>query len=129
MVYLLFALLVPIGLCAVHAHTVLRSNLEPSTAGPDSVLSHSTVPGVRPTVQRRRWRTVWRRDHQTVHFLMGFMEDPGGQLNSWANSGVFDMGPMTLYDGGLCDPDMIRSFIASGRYFPHHTFAALIQKS
>lgn len=90
MIYLLFALLVsvPTSLRAVHAHTVLRPKFGAEHRG--SGVSFRTA--LLPVPQC----AVWRRNHQTVHFLVGFMGAPVGQLNSWANSGVFDMGPMTL---------------------------------
>jgi hypothetical protein len=34
--------------------------------------------------------------HQTSHFLVGFIGEPGGQLQSAANSAMLENGPFTL---------------------------------
>lgn len=42
-----------------------------------------------------------RRRYHTSHLCAGFIFESLGQLNSVANSGRFESGPITLYLGGL----------------------------
>ena len=41
-------------------------------------------------------------DHQTLHFFSGFMGEPSGQLQSAANSGMLDSGPLVRKLDGAC---------------------------
>lgn len=46
---------------------------------------------------------TWANSHyHTSHFLMGFILEPAGQLNSVANSFKFERGPMTRNFSGQC---------------------------
>lgn len=65
----------------------------------------------------------WLNDHQILHFSLGFIDDPIGQLNAWENCGEFDNVPMTRYCDGVCGSLRIWIFNASGVLIEHHTCA------
>ena len=70
-----------------------------------------------------------RHDHQTSHFLTGFIFDPARHWKSRAKSGELEKGPITRNRPGEWAPVLIRFSNVFGRYLEHHVLAAPTQKS
>ncbi|EZA54237.1 hypothetical protein X777_06087 [Ooceraea biroi] len=64
-----------------------------------------------------------RASYQTLHFFLGFIGEPRGQLKALAKSSLFDRGPKTRTGPGECT--LLRIFVraSSGLMEPHHICA------
>ena len=68
-------------------------------------------------------------DHQTVHFLTGFIGEPSGQFQSSENSGMLEKGPLTLKGAGEWTPVRTLFLVDSGLLTVHHLLAPDSQNS